>query len=392
MSYTAMRRTGLLGLLLLLCVRAEAVFAQTTPPTLALTDRALSPGQVAVGAEALLWRFNSSPTPVPLVTDGYIGEPNTRVLLGGGSVDTGANSGLRITAGYGLTLRSALEANVFYIPPRSTHAGIASTGKLGSTDLFIPFIDAFTNRESITEISLAPIYKGSARVDFTNSLLGAEVNGVWAIVPAGSWQLDFIGGLRYLRLNEKYSLTTSSSYNPPTPPDIWLSTDRFETANHFYGSQVGFRARLDQGAFFAAGTVKVGAGTMVQSVDISGSLVTNDFTTSGATVTYPGAYFALPTNIGRYSRTAFAVVPEAALNLGYRITPAVTLVLGGSLLYANNVVRPGKQLSRTINSTQTTAYTENPIARLTGPALPTFQFNHSAFWAQGVSLGVTVRF
>ena len=101
---------------------------------------------------------------------------------------------------------------------------------------------------------------------------------------------------------------------------------------------------------------------------------------------------ALPTNIGRYSRTAFAVVPEAALNVGYRITPAVTLVLGGSLLYANNVVRPGKQLSRTINSTQTTAYTENPTAPLIGPALPTFQFNHSAFWTQGVSLGFTLRF
>ncbi|MEO7278616.1 MAG: BBP7 family outer membrane beta-barrel protein [Casimicrobium sp.] len=392
MSYTAMRKTGLLGLVLLLFVRSEVVFAQTTPPTLTLTDRALAPGQIVVGAEALLWRFKSSPTPVPLVTDGYIGEPNTRVLLGGGSVDAGANPALRITAGYGLTSRSALEANVFYIPPRSTHAAIASTGKLGSTDLVIPSIDAFTNHESITEISLAPIYKGSARVDFTNSLLGAEVNGVWAIAPAGSWKLDFIGGLRYLRLNEKYSFSTSSSYNPPFPPDVWLSTDRFETANHFYGSQVGFRARLDQGSFFVAGTVKVAAGAVVQSVDISGSLVTNDFTSSGATVTYPGAYFALPTNIGRYSRTAFAVVPEAALNVGYQITPAVTLVLGGSLLYANNVVRPGKQLSRTINSTQTTAYTENPTARLTGPALPTFQFNHSAFWTQGVSLGLTVRF
>ena len=132
-----MRRAGLLGLMLLLLVRAEVVFAQTTPPTLALTDRALTPGQIAVGAEALLWRFKPSPTPVPLVTDGYIGEPNTRVLLGGGSVDTGANPALRITAGYGLTSRSALEANVFYIPPRSTHAGIASTGKLGSSDLII---------------------------------------------------------------------------------------------------------------------------------------------------------------------------------------------------------------------------------------------------------------
>ena len=387
-----MRRVGLLGLVLLLFVRVEAVFAQTTPPTLALTDSALTPGQIAVGAEALLWRFKSSPTPVPLVTDGYLGEPNTRVLLGGGSVDTGANPGLRITAGYGLTARSALEANVFYILPRSTHAGIASTGKLGSTDLVIPFIDAFTNHESITEISLAPIYKGSARVDFTNSLLGAEMNGTWALAPAGSWQLDYISGLRFLRLNERYSVSTESSYNRPLPQDIWLTTDRFETTNNFYGVQGGIRARIDRGQFFAAGTVKFALGAMVQSVNISGSLVTNDYTGFGATVTYPGAYFALPTNIGNYSRTAFSVVPEVALNAGYRITPAATIVLGYSFLHASNVVRPGNQLSRRINWTQTTAHTENPNAQLSGPALPTFQFNRSALWVQGVSLGLTVRF
>lgn len=392
MNYTAMRRTGLLGLVLLLFVRSEVLFAQPTPPTLAMTDRALKPGQIVVGAEALLWRFKASPTPVPLVTDGYIGEPNTRVLLGGGSVDTGANPALRITAAYGLTGRSALEANVFYIPPRSTNAGVASTGKLGSTDLVIPFIDAFTNRESITEISLAPIYRGSARVDFTNSLLGAEVNGARPLALADPWQMDYIGGFRFLRLNEKYTMSTESLYNPPFPKDVWLTTDRFETTNNFYGVQGGIRARIDRGRFFAASTVKVALGAMVQSVDITGSLVTNDFTNFGSTVTYPGAYFALPTNMGSYSRTGFAVVPEVALNAGYRITPAATIVFGYSFLYASNVVRPGNQMSRTINSTQTTAHTENPNARLTGPALPTVQFNRSAFWAQGASLGLTVRF
>lgn len=392
MSYKTMRRVCLLGLVLLLSVRAEVVFAETTPPTLTLTDRALKPGQIAVGAEALLWRFKSSPTPVPLVSDGYIGEPNTNVFLGGGSVDTGSNPGVRIAANYGFTGRSALEANVLYIPPRSTSAGVASTGKLGSTDLVIPFVDAFTNRESITEISLAPIYRGSARVDFTNSLLGAEVNGSRPSALANSWQLDYIGGFRFLRLNEKYTMITESLYNPPFPKDVWLTTDRFETTNNFYGAQSGIRARIDRGRFFAAGTVKVALGAMVQSVNISGSLVTNDYTNFGPTVTYPGAYFALPTNMGSYSRTAFAVVPEVALNAGYRITPVATIVFGYSFLYASNVVRPGNQISRTINSTQTTAYTENPNARLTGPALPTFQFNRSAFWARGVSLGLTVRF
>ena len=41
-------------------------------------------------------------------------------------------------------------------------------------------------------------------------------------------------------------------------------------------------------------------GAMVQSVDVSGSLVTNDYSNFGPTQTFSGGYFALPTNIGSY--------------------------------------------------------------------------------------------
>ena len=36
----------------------------------------------------------------------------------------------------------------------------------------------------------------------------------------------------------------------------------------------------------------------------------------GAAQTFPGDYFALPTNMGGHSRTVFAVVPEVRLNVG----------------------------------------------------------------------------
>jgi hypothetical protein len=204
--------------------------------------------------------------------------------------------------------------------------------------------------------------------------------------------MDAIGGFRYLRLKESYSFTTNSSYNPPYPNDIWYTNDDFDTTNNFYGAQAGLRASIDQGGFFATGIAKVALGAMVQKVDINGSLVTNDYTNFGPTVTYPGGYFALPTNIGSYSHTAFAVVPEVALNAGYRITPSVSLFAGYSFVYASNVVRPGNQISRNINWTQSTSYTEDPNAKLRGPALPTFQFNDSSFWAQGFNVGLAVRF
>ncbi len=379
-----MRTAVAAGLTLVLCITAGAACAQAP---------AAAPGRFSFGADALAWWFKGSPVPAPLVTNGLVGRPTTEVYLGGEDLDTGANPGFRLTGAYALTDRSGLEANVFYIPSRSTRTGVASSGRIDSTDLIVVYVDAAKGTESGTEISFAPVYSGTASEELSNSLLGAELNGSWARGPAGAWRVDVLGGLRYLRLRETYTLTTSSPYiSPPYPQDIWNTSDRFDATNNFYGAQAGVRARYDQGPVFAGGSVKVALGAMAQSVDVSGSLVTNDYTDFGPTQTYPGGYYALPTNIGSYSRTAFAVVPEVALNLGYQLTPAAAIVVSYSFLYASNVVRPGNQIDRTVNWTQSTSYTENPTPTLKGPAQPAFQFNDSDFWAQGVSLGLVFRF
>jgi len=371
---------------------ASLSLVATTAAAQAVGPGAAAAGAFTLGAEALFLWFKNSPMPVPIVTNGAVGEPDTQTYLGGQSFDTGSNAGFRINGDYALSNHSGLEANVFYIPSRSTSAGVASSGKPGSTNLIVPYVDAATGAESVTEISYAPIYSGSASEEFSNSLLGAEFNGRWAMAPAGAWRVDLLGGFRYLRLRETYTLRTSSPYIRPFPEDIWNTTDEFDATNNFYGAQGGVRARFDSGGFFASGTAKIALGAMVQSVDVSGSLVSNDYTDFGATQTFSGGYFALPTNIGNHSRTAFAVVPEVGLNLGYQFTPAASVFVGYSFIYASNVVRPGDQINRTINPTQSTSYTEDPNATLKGPAQPTFQFNNSSFWAQGISAGLAVRF
>jgi len=55
-------------------------------------------------------------------------------------------------------------------------------------------------------------------------------------------------------------------------------------------------------------------------------------------------------------------------------------------------VRPGNQIDRTVNTAQSTAYTETPNPVAQGPARPAFGFNDSSFWAQSVSLGLSYRF
>jgi hypothetical protein len=377
-------RHGLVAAFVSLFVIAGSAWAQSAATATA--------GPFTIGAEALLWWFKDSPAPVPLITDGLVGAPGTKVLLGGKDLDTGANPGFRVTAGYAVTDRWGIEGGVFYIPTRSTSKPVSSSGKFGSTDLILPYIDASSGEETGTEISFAPIYRGSARETLTNNLLGAELNGAWALTPAGAPRVELLAGFRYLRLHENYRLDTSSPFIPPNPQDIWDTTDEFDTRNNFYGVQLGARARFDWGPVYASGTVKVGLGAMRQSVDISGSLVTNDYTNFGPTQTFAGAYFAQPSNIGTYTRTAFAVVPELGANLGYQITPRVSIFAGYTFLYVNSVVRPGNQIDRTLNATQTTAFTENPSPTPEGPARPTFKFKTSDFWAQGLNVGLAFRF
>jgi hypothetical protein len=349
-------------------------------------------GSVEVGVEAIAWWLRDMPAPVPLVTNLIVGAPATQTYLGGQDLSVGVTGGMRITASYGLSERSKLEGNFFFVPYRSTTSSVSSSGQNGSVNLIVPYLDVNTGRENGTEISFAPLYSGSAQEEYRVGMLGAEFNGAWALSSPASWTVDALGGFRYLRLRETYTFTTSSPFIAPFPPGVWNTTDKFETTNNFYGLQAGLRARYDQGSFFGTAIAKVALGAMAQAVDISGSLVTDEFTSSGATQTFAGGYFALPSNIGNYSRSTFAVVPEIGLNLGYRLSPAASITFGYTFLYASNVVRPGNQIDRTINPTQSTAYTENPKPNAQGPARPSFGFNDTNFWAQGVSLGLAYRF
>jgi hypothetical protein len=336
--------------------------------------------------------FKGSPTPVPIITDNYATAPGVKVLLGGGSVDTNPNAGFRIGAAYRIDSRLGIELAGFWVPTRTTSSSVSSTGEPGSTDLLLPFFDVTTGQENVTEISFWPEYRGSAQAKLSNDLGGGELNMTWTMPARDAWRVDLLGGVRFLRLRESYTITTSSPFNPPNPADIWNTTDAFDARNRFYGVQVGGRAAYDKGPWVGSVMGKVALGSMQQRVTVNGYVETNDYTNYGPTQTFAGGYFALPTNSGDHSRNAFAVVPEIALNLGYRLTPQATVYVGYSFLYASSVVRPGEQINRNVNPAQTVSYGNDPPVTPVGAAQPTFNFHSTDFWAQSISIGFAYRF
>jgi hypothetical protein len=360
-----------------------AATAAAQPPAPAFT----------IGAEALLWWLKDSPAPVPLVSDGVLGAPGTRIFLGGEDLDANPLPGFRLSAGYTFSGRWGVESSFFYLTPRSTSRSVSSSGQPGSIDLQIPFFDPTLPGESVTGVSsISSSFAGSATERLETSFLGAEVNGRMKLASGGTWRVDALAGFRYLRLRETYTFETSSPSIPPAPADVFETRDAFDATNSFYGPQLGIRASWDWGTFFLTSVVKVGFGAVVQSVDVAGSLVTNDFNNFGPPQTFAGGYFARPSNIGDHQRTVFGVVPEAQLTAGFRLTPWLSLVAGYTFLYVNDVARPGNQIDRSLNPTVGSPFTNVPPGPTTGPAAPTFKFRGSDFWAQGINVGLHMNF
>jgi hypothetical protein len=369
------------GLFASLLIGPGAILAQVAPS-------APAPAW-SISAEALSWWFKASPAPAPLVTDGLVGQPATHVFLGGRDLDTNPNPGLRLTAGYMVTERRGWEGSVFYMPPRSTSRSVSSSGQPGSTDLFMPYFDVTRPGESAFKLSSQGAFAGSAKEELESSLLGAELNGTVRLTGAGPWRVDLLGGFRYLRLRETYTFATDTPNISPQPADVYRTQDSFESTNNFYGPQLGVRARAQWQSLVVTGAVKVALGAMVQSVDIDGWTKTNDFNDFGPVQTFNGGYYALPTNIGSYSRTAFGVVPEAAFTVGYQFSPRVSVLAGYTFLYESSVIRAPQSINRNINPTGINALVPKSPP---GPLEPSFTSHTSELWAQGLNVGLTIHF
>ena len=128
-----MRQVVLVAVLSLLVVRPVSAQIAGTPEGSTSDARGFS-----VSAEALLWWFKGNATP-PLVTDGLLNEPGTKVLLGGGDLDTNPNPGFRVTAAYSSTERWGVEGSFLYVPPRSTRRSVSSSGQPGVTGMLNEF-------------------------------------------------------------------------------------------------------------------------------------------------------------------------------------------------------------------------------------------------------------
>src|SRR5262249_39329755 len=159
----------------------------------------------------------------------------------------------------------------------------------------------------------------------------------------------------------------------------------FSTRNRFYGGQLGTAIEFRRGPWTLDFRGKVGLGLTHQTVDISGVTVLTR--PGGAQQFFSGGLLTAPSNIGHYNRDRFSVVPELGVTLGYQVTDHWKIFAGYNFLYWTNVVRPGGQIDRNINTNivPSLALTAGQRGNGTGPLVPAPQLHDTDFWAHGVS-------
>ncbi|HEV3115840.1 MAG TPA: BBP7 family outer membrane beta-barrel protein [Gemmataceae bacterium] len=366
------------------------------PPCGQQCDRCCAPGSDCwVSADYLLWWFKDAHTP-PLVTSGtpasagILGRPGTTTLFGGRGLDLEDHSGVRVTAGTLLDedRLTGIEGSYFFLGERGTGFSASSAG---NPVLARPFFNVNLHAQDSELAAFPGLVTGTVRVALDSQLQSAEVNFLCVLDEDCNRRLILFAGYRYAQLDE--GLGVVEDLVVPGEAIIGAGrqirvADSFVAHSHFYGGQVGLRGEWWQGLVFARIEGKVALGLCHESVNIDGR---TQFASPGGPVTsQAGGLLALPSNIGRFHRDEFAVIPEVGVKLGCQLTNTLALTLGYSFLYWSEVVRPGNQIDFSLNPSQLP--TSNGPGSPLGAARPAHTLHGTDFWAQGLSAGLELRY
>jgi hypothetical protein len=362
----------------------------------------------------LHWWVKGAPLSVPLVStgpdsneEGFLVNSASTILYGAPfSPAVGGNdtqnfpgfSGGRLTLGYVLDEERKLAAETRFLMLQNRSAGF--TAEANSTDFggpgmripvfnTVPYTPGSDTDLTVSENGLPVFIPGilAGKVSIANSLKlwGADATAVYSMYRSSRWELSALAGFRYLDLSENFDLSdTLVGQSGPFVGQSGTVSDHFGTTNQFFGAAVGLRGGTSWGPVSLSVTGRIAVGPSYEVLNVSGAFQAINFTASSGAQ----GIFAQPSNSGTHSSTVFAVVPEVEVKLGFDVTSAVRLTLGYDFIYYSSVVRPGYQLNRDLPKGQVFQQGGTSISSTS----PFPLFDKTSFFAQGLSLGVAVRF
>lgn len=339
-------------------------------------------------AEYLAWWVRGAYVP-PLVTtspDGtLVGDagvlPNATILFGDQQINDKARSGGRFTIGYWFDDCETLGIeNTFFFIGGSNDGYTASSS--GSPILARPFFNTDTQDNDSILLAYPQVVAGGITITSSRTIFSNEVNLRRGLYEDCCRRVDILAGYRYMRLGETLDIgTNSTDLQSAEAGAQFVAQDQFSTNNNFNGGQLGLNMQFTRGCWTWDFLGKLAIGGIAQRARINGSTT---ITQDGDPNTFDGGILALPSNIGQHDQTAFGVLPEFGINLRYQWTPLWRVNVGYTFMALTNVLRPGDQISLSIDPDQ--------IPPGTASTFPQFTFNQSDVWLQGINFGVECNF
>ncbi|WP_146532597.1 BBP7 family outer membrane beta-barrel protein [Rubripirellula reticaptiva] len=335
----------------------------------------------------------TSPSSTPQTRAGVLGQPGTSTLFGGGEINNDSASGIRLRSGFWLTPQGtvAIEGEFFQLLG-DQNDGFRASGN-GSQILARPFFDISRGFETAQLISFPNSVSGSVGVTSNSDFKSFLINGRAGLCPIGicnangeSDRIDWIVGYRYLRLDDSLGFTENLTSTLTSAPGTIAINERFRTQNEFNGLQLGVVHQANFKRAWLESLLRVAVGNNSQSIDIRGNTA---ITENGVTENYAGGLYAQRTNIGKFERDEFTMIPEVGFTLGIRVTDWLDATAGYTMVYFPNVVRAGDQIDTDVNSN---LLPPEGTPAVTDGLRPLFTPVENQYWAHGLNLGAELRF
>jgi hypothetical protein len=360
------------------------------------TSGACAP-RIWLTVEYLLWWTRNGSAP-PLITrgessdtlPGALDQQFTKILYGGSANDINFQDrhGGRFTFGMPLDADGdrTIEASYLFLTARAVGTNVASPG---SPILAQPFYNVLTGSYDSSLATFPGLIEGSISVRSSSFLQGAEVNGTAILWQRDQNRIALLAGLRWLDLHEDLQITgysTGVADAPMFAGSVFAVQDRFVTWSDFYGAQIGLSTEWHWRRLQLNLVGKIALGDTHEASRIAGATLTS----FPAPLSAPAGFLALASNSGSFARHNLGFVPEAGVNLGFRITDRLTICAGYTFLYWSQVARPGSQIDIALNPNLIP--TSLTYGTPGGPARPSPAIRGSDWWAQGVTAGLIFRY
>jgi hypothetical protein len=360
----------------------------------------------------------------------------------GPTLDLGEQSGGRLTAGFWFDREQdfGLEGSGFFISKRSQSFNATSINQpsqfsigTGLTNEVIALTPATAFAPATTTVLRSEpvvILRQTTSTVLGNgstSMWGAELNARSNCVRFGCLTFGGLFGFRYVNVSEELTIGNTIDLRAPDPatnptlnvppttiavvdatgqpttitlpspvssalasPIDFVTSDLIQTHNHFYGAQVGVEMEALCGRFFLDARAQIGVGVTHETVSIlSTTTALNAVPGMPGNASAPGGILTGPLDNGKYSRDRIGWIQETNLKLGYDFTNWLRGYVGYDIIYLYRVARPSDQGgTSTLNTTVTVGQSTTNL----NISQPTFHFRDSGFTAQGLTLGLELRY